>query len=130
MKAWSNMARIGHDFINRAVRHRIRRLWMMLCPRAIARERSLVVPSGGRTGLSAAAVAVMVSCMSFDRMNEMKDFNATTEPSSASGGDRSTANFATDHDLYYPVDFASAAQVKLGAISPRMQVALMSSDTE
>ncbi|GGU62177.1 FAD-binding oxidoreductase [Pseudomonas laurentiana] len=76
-----------------------------------------LVPSGGRTGLSAAAVAANGEVVvAFDYMNQILAFNA---------GDRTVVcqpgvitaqlqNFAEDQGLYYPVDFASAGSSQIG----------------
>ncbi len=83
-----------------------------------ANEHSLaLVPSGGRTGLSAAAVAhngeVVVS---FDLMNKILDFNATDRAVVCQPGvvTKQLQQFAEDKGLYYPVDFASAGSSQLG----------------
>jgi FAD/FMN-containing dehydrogenase len=83
-----------------------------------ANEHSLaLVPSGGRTGLSAAAVAhkgeVVVS---FDLMNKVLDFNATDRAVVCQPGvvTKQLQQFAEDQGLYYPVDFASAGSSQLG----------------
>nr|WP_319527150.1 FAD-binding oxidoreductase [Pseudomonas laurentiana] len=76
-----------------------------------------LVPSGGRTGLSAAAVAANGEVVvAFDYMNQILAFNA---------GDRTVVcqpgvitaqlqDFAEDQGLYYPVDFASAGSSQIG----------------
>ncbi|PLP88960.1 FAD-binding oxidoreductase [Pseudomonas sp. FFUP_PS_473] len=76
-----------------------------------------LVPSGGRTGLSAAAVAANGEVVvAFDYMNQILGFNA---------GDRTVVcqpgvitaqlqQFAADQGLYYPVDFASAGSSQIG----------------
>lgn len=83
-----------------------------------ANEHKLsLVPSGGRTGLSAAAVAhngeVVVS---FDLMNKVLDFNATDRAVVCQPGvvTKQLQQFAEDKGLYYPVDFASAGSSQLG----------------
>ena len=76
-----------------------------------------LVPSGGRTGLSAGAVAsngeVVVS---FDYMNEIKKFSASDRSVRCQAGvvTEQLQNFAEDNGLYYPVDFASAGSSQLG----------------
>ncbi len=81
------------------------------------REGLALVPSGGRTGLSGAAVAsngeVVVS---FDRMNRILDFNPADRLVRCQPG-VVTANlqaFAEEQGLYYPVDFASAGSSQIG----------------
>ena len=83
-----------------------------------ANEHKLaLVPSGGRTGLSAAAVAANGEIVvSFDYMNRILDFNAydrtvTCEPGVVTA---QLQQYAEDQGLYYPVDFASAGSSQLG----------------
>ncbi|WP_303699474.1 FAD-binding oxidoreductase [Pseudomonas aeruginosa] len=76
-----------------------------------------LVPSGGRTGLSAAAVAASGEVVvSFDYMNRILDFNATDRTVVCQPGVVTEAlqNFAEENGLYYPVDFASAGSSQIG----------------
>jgi glycolate oxidase subunit GlcD len=76
-----------------------------------------IVPSGGRTGLSAGAVAsngeVVVS---MERMNSLTDFNLTDRSVHCGAGviTEQLQNFAQEQGLYYPVDFASAGSSQIG----------------
>ncbi|UCJ17845.1 FAD-binding oxidoreductase [Pseudomonas sp. MM211] len=76
-----------------------------------------LVPSGGRTGLSAAAVAANGEVVvSFDYMNQILDFNEANrtvvcQPGVVTGA---LQQFAEDKGLYYPVDFASAGSSQIG----------------
>ncbi|MEP3561300.1 MAG: FAD-binding oxidoreductase [Marinobacter sp.] len=76
-----------------------------------------LVPSGGRTGLSAGAVAgngeIVVA---FDNMNQVLDFNASDRTVRCQAGvvTEQLQNFAEENGLYYPVDFASAGSSQLG----------------
>jgi FAD/FMN-containing dehydrogenase len=76
-----------------------------------------LVPSGGRTGLSGGAVAshgeVVVS---FDRMDGILDFNAEDRLVTCQAGvvTQVLQEFAADHGLFYPVDFASAGSSQIG----------------
>ena len=76
-----------------------------------------LVPSGGRTGLSGGAVAshgeVVVS---FDRMNNILDFNAEDRLVTCQAGvvTQQLQMFAQEQKLFYPVDFASAGSSQLG----------------
>ncbi|MEE2787611.1 MAG: FAD-binding oxidoreductase [Myxococcota bacterium] len=83
-----------------------------------ARQRALaIVPSGGRTGLSAAAVALNGELVvSFDRMNDIRDFNGIDRTVVCGPGVVTEAlqTFATERDLHYPVDFASAGSSQIG----------------
>lgn len=76
-----------------------------------------LVPSGGRTGLSAGAVATNGEVVvSFDYMNTILDFSASDQSVRCQAGvvTEQLQNFAEDNGLYYPVDFASAGSSQLG----------------
>lgn len=83
-----------------------------------ANERKVaLVPSGGRTGLSAAAVAANGEVVvSFDYMNKILDFNEYDRTVVCQPGvvTQQLQEFADDKDLYYPVDFASAGSSQIG----------------
>jgi FAD/FMN-containing dehydrogenase len=80
-------------------------------------EQLALVPSGGRTGLSAGAVAdrgeVVVS---FDYMNKVLEFVPEDRMVRIQAGvvTEQLQNFAEEHELYYPVDFASAGSSQIG----------------
>ena len=83
-----------------------------------ANEHKLALtPSGGRTGLSAAAVASNGEIVvSFDYMNRILDFNAydrtvTCEPGVVTA---QLQQYAEEQGLYYPVDFASTGSSQIG----------------
>lgn len=76
-----------------------------------------LVPSGGRTGLSAGAVAAngeVVVC--FDNMNQILAFNDMDRTVVCQPGvvTQQLQMFAEEKDLYYPVDFASAGSSQIG----------------
>ncbi|MFT7184892.1 MAG: glycolate oxidase subunit GlcD [Pseudohongiellaceae bacterium] len=76
-----------------------------------------LVPSGGRTGLSAGAVAANGEVVvSFDYMNQIKKFSASDRSVRCQAGvvTAQLQNFAEENGLYYPVDFASAGSSQLG----------------
>jgi glycolate oxidase subunit GlcD len=76
-----------------------------------------LVPSGGRTGLSAGAVAANGEVVvAFDNMNQILDFSASDRTVRCQAGvvTEQLQRFAEDNDLYYPVDFASAGSSQLG----------------
>jgi FAD/FMN-containing dehydrogenase len=76
-----------------------------------------LVPSGGRTGLSAGAVAANGEVVvSFDYMNQIKAFSASDRSVRCQAGvvTEQLQNFAEENGLYYPVDFASAGSSQLG----------------
>ncbi|MCY3841686.1 MAG: FAD-binding oxidoreductase [Gammaproteobacteria bacterium] len=80
-------------------------------------EGLALVPSGGRTGLSAGAVASQGEVVvSFDRMNRFLDFNETDRVVRCQAG-VVTANvqaFARGKGLFYPVDFSSSGSSQIG----------------
>lgn len=76
-----------------------------------------LVPSGGRTGLSAGAVAANGEVVvAFDYMNQISGFDVTDRTVHCGAGvvTEQLQNFAEENDLYYPVDFASAGSSQLG----------------
>ncbi len=76
-----------------------------------------LVPSGGRTGLSAGAVAANGEIVvAMDRMNRILDFNANDRLVQCEAGvvTEQLQHFAEEQGLYYPVDFASAGSSELG----------------
>lgn len=83
-----------------------------------ANEHKLaLVPSGGRTGLSAAAVAANGEIVvSFDYMNKIIGFNEFDRTVVCQPGvvTAQLQQFAADQGLYYPVDFASAGSSNIG----------------
>ncbi|AQZ94571.1 FAD-binding oxidoreductase [Halopseudomonas phragmitis] len=83
-----------------------------------ANEHKLaLVPSGGRTGLSAAAVAANGEIVvSFDYMNKIIGFNEFDRTVVCQPGvvTAQLQQFAEEQGLYYPVDFASAGSSNIG----------------
>ncbi|WP_298185146.1 FAD-binding oxidoreductase [uncultured Pseudomonas sp.] len=76
-----------------------------------------LVPSGGRTGLSAGAVAANGEVVvSFDYMNQILEFNEFDRTAVCQPGvvTKQLQMFAEDKGLYYPVDFASAGSSQIG----------------
>lgn len=84
----------------------------------IANEHGLhLVPSGGRTGLSAGAVAANGELVvAFDRMNKILNFNEFDRAVTVQPGviTQQLQDFAEDNGLFYPVDFASAGSSQIG----------------
>ncbi|QQZ41852.1 FAD-binding oxidoreductase [Pseudomonas sp. SK3(2021)] len=81
------------------------------------RHKVALVPSGGRTGLSAAAVAANGEVVvSFDYMNQILDLNLTDRTAVCQPGvvTEQLQNLAEENGLYYPVDFASAGSSQIG----------------
>lgn len=82
-----------------------------------AQEGIPLVPSGGRTGLSGGAVAALGEVVvSFDRMRKVVDFNAVDRTVTVEPGVVTAAvqELAREHDLYYPVSFASEGSSHIG----------------
>ncbi|MDS4057397.1 MAG: FAD-binding oxidoreductase [Candidatus Contendobacter sp.] len=80
-------------------------------------HRLALVPSGGRTGLSGAAVACRGELViSLERMNRILDFDPVDRSVTCQAGAVTEAvqNFARDRGLYYPVDFASRGSSQIG----------------
>lgn len=80
-------------------------------------HRIALVPSGGRTGLSAAAVAADGEVVvAFDRMNKVLDFSPFDRAVTVQPGviTRQLQEFAEQQGLFYPVDFASAGSSNIG----------------
>ncbi len=76
-----------------------------------------IVPSGGRTGLSGGACATNQELiLSLDRLNQLDNFNAVDRTVDCGAGviTEQLQNFATENNLYYPVDFASAGSSQIG----------------
>ncbi|MFX5839597.1 FAD-binding oxidoreductase, partial [Acinetobacter baumannii] len=76
-----------------------------------------IVPSGGRTGLSAGAVAANGEVViSLDYMNKVLEFIPEDRAVRIQAGvvTEQLQNFAEEQGLYYPVDFASAGSSQLG----------------
>ncbi|MEX2327752.1 MAG: FAD-binding oxidoreductase, partial [Pseudomonadales bacterium] len=76
-----------------------------------------LVPSGGRTGLSAGAVAANGEVVvSFEKMNRILDFNAVDGTVTVEAGvvTQALQQFAEQKNLYYPVDFASSGSSQIG----------------
>ena len=76
-----------------------------------------LVPSGGRTGLSGGAVAEKQELVvSFVRMNKILSFDALDRQVVCQPGviTEQLQQFATDKELFYPIDFASSGSSQLG----------------
>ena len=80
-------------------------------------EGIALVPSGGRTGLSAGAVAANGELVvAFDYINEIRDFNPTDRTVVCGAGviTEQLQHYAEEQGLFYPVDFASAGSSQIG----------------
>lgn len=76
-----------------------------------------LVPSGGRTGLSAGAVAANGEVVvAFDYMNQILAFSAVDRSVTCQPGviTQQLQTYAEEQGLYYPVDFASAGSSQIG----------------
>lgn len=84
----------------------------------LANEHKIaLVPSGGRTGLSAGAVAANGEVVvSFDYMNQISGFSSVDRTVKCGAGviTEQLQNYAEEQDLFYPVDFASAGSSQIG----------------
>lgn len=81
------------------------------------KHKIALVPSGGRTGLSGAAVAANGEVVvSFDQMNKIKGFNPTDQTVVIEPGVVTEAlqEFAHSKQLFYPVDFAATGSSQMG----------------
>ena len=81
------------------------------------RHKISLVPSGGRTGLSGAAVATKNEVVvSFDQMNKIKYFSAVDQTVVIEPGVITEAlqEFAHSKHLFYPVDFAATGSSQMG----------------
>jgi glycolate oxidase subunit GlcD len=76
-----------------------------------------LVPSGGRTGLSGAAVATNGEVVvSFEQMNQILSFSETDQVVTVQPGlvTKSLQEFATSKNLFYPVDFGASGSSQIG----------------
>ncbi|MGP5316185.1 FAD-binding oxidoreductase, partial [Psychrobacter faecalis] len=84
----------------------------------LANEHNVVLtPSGGRTGLSAGAVAANGEIVvSMDKMNHIGQFYPADRMVEIEAGviTEQLQQFAESKNLYYPVDFASAGSSQIG----------------
>ena len=84
----------------------------------LANQHNVVLtPSGGRTGLSAGAVAANGEIVvSMDKMNHIGQFYPADRMVEIEAGvvTQQLQEFAESKDLYYPVDFASAGSSQIG----------------
>jgi len=81
------------------------------------KNKIALVPSGGRTGLSGAAVATQGEVIvSFEKMNQILDFNEVDQVVTIQPGVVTEAlqQFAHGKGLYYPVDFAARGSSQMG----------------
>ncbi|MGI9533381.1 MAG: FAD-binding oxidoreductase [Thermodesulfobacteriota bacterium] len=83
-----------------------------------ANENKLsLVPSGGRTGLSAGATATNKELVvSFDRMNKLLSFSEADQTVTVQPGitTQEIQEFADNNDLYYPIDLSSRGSSQIG----------------
>ena len=84
----------------------------------LANEHKLaLVPSGGRTGLSAGAVAANGEIVvAFDYMNQISDFDPVDRSVICQAGviTEQLQMYAEEQGLFYPVDFASSGSSQIG----------------
>ena len=80
-------------------------------------ENLAVVPAGGRTGLSGGAVAKDGELvLALDRMNKILDLNPVDRTIRCEAGviTQQIQEYAEQHSLFYPVDFASVGSSQIG----------------
>lgn len=85
--------------------------------RLAARQGLAIVPSGGRTGLSAGAVACNGELvLALDRLNHIEDFNPIDRTVRCGAGvvTEQLQQYAAERGLFYPVDFASSGSSQIG----------------
>lgn len=84
----------------------------------LANQKNIkIVPSGGRTGLSAGAVAANGEMViSLAAMNRIKTFNETDRSVVCEAGviTAQLQQFSDEKNLFYPVDFASSGSSQIG----------------
>lgn len=76
-----------------------------------------LVPSGGRTGLSGAALALNGEIVvSFEKMNKILDFNSIDQTVTCQAGaiTEDIQNYAKEKGLLYPIDFAARGSSHIG----------------
>ena len=76
-----------------------------------------IVPSGGRTGLSAGAVASQKELIvSLDKMSEIIDYNDTDRLLTVQAGvtTQEIQEFAKEKNLFYPIDLSSKGSSQIG----------------
>lgn len=81
------------------------------------KHKIALVPSGGRTGLSGAACALNGEVVvSFDKMNQIFDFNPWNQTVGVQAGviTENLQKYAEDQGLFYPVDFAARGSSQIG----------------
>lgn len=81
------------------------------------KTKTALVPSGGRTGLSAAAFATQGELVvSFDKMNRILELNTLDNTLHCEAGAITEAvqDYAAARGLYFPVDFASRGSSQIG----------------
>lgn len=81
------------------------------------KTKTALVPSGGRTGLSAAAYAINQEVVvSLEKMNKVLELNELDQTVSCQAGliTENLQKYAIDHGYYYPIDFAARGSSQIG----------------
>lgn len=85
---------------------------------SFAREQKIaLVPSGGRTGLSAGAVAIQGEIVvSLERMDKILEYSADDATLRCQAGviTATIQDFAEQQEMFYPVEFASSGSSQIG----------------
>lgn len=80
-------------------------------------NKTALIPSGGRTGLSGGACALKGEVIvSFQKMNKILNFNSTDSTVEIEPGviTETLQEYARSKNLYYPVDFAARGSSQMG----------------
>ena len=81
------------------------------------KTKTALIPSGGRTGLSAAAFATSGEVIvSLDKMNKILELNPLDQTLRCEAGviTENVQKYAAEHGYYYPVDFAARGSSQIG----------------
>lgn len=85
--------------------------------RLARKNRFALVPSGGRTGLSGAAVAKNSEVVvSFERMNKILDFNEIDQILTVEAGvvTKEVQNFLSERSYLFPIEFGATGSSQIG----------------
>jgi len=81
------------------------------------KHKTALVPSGGRTGLSGAAVASQQEVVvSFEKMNQLIEWNEAEETLTVEAGciTKEVQKWASDRGFFFPVSFAAEGSSQIG----------------
>lgn len=81
------------------------------------KERQVLIPSGGRTGLSGGAAALKGEVVvSFDKMDQISQFDPLEQSVQVQAGviTQDLKNFAVSKNLFFPISFAAEGSSQIG----------------